>query len=174
MLNRSTFLAVIVCLIPLSPVLPHLVQIMSLGQAESIRGLLPSVVNITSFVADTSGVTTMNVGNVSAKRDQSHPKSLQGSGFIIDPSGVILTNYHVIAGAYDIQVTFSDGVHVPGRILATAPIVDLALIKVDTEQPLTAVRWADSDKAQIGDPVIAIGNPLGIGLSVSAESRYQG
>jgi serine protease Do len=168
MLNRYTILAAIVCLIPLSPVLPHLLQTKSPSHAETIRGLLPSVVNITSFVADTSAATQMNAGSVPANQDQSHPKSLQGSGFLIDPSGVILTNYHVVDGAHDIQVMFSDGVRVPGRILAIAPIVDLALVKVDTAQRLTAVRWADSDKVQIADPVFAAGNPLGIGLSVSS------
>ncbi len=168
MLNRYTILAAVVGLIPLTPVLPHLVQMMSSRQAESIRGPLPSVVNITSFVTDTSAASQMNASNVPADQDQRHPKSLKGSGFIIDPSGVILTNYHVIDGAYDIQVMFSDGVRVPGRIIATAPIVDLALVKVGSEQRLTAVRWADSDKVQIADPVFAAGNPLGIGLSVSS------
>jgi serine protease Do len=168
MLNRHTIFAAVVCLIPLSPMLPHLVQTMSHGQTESIRGPLPSVVNIISFVTDTSATSQMNAGDLPANPDQRRPKSLKGSGFVIDPSGVILTNYHVIDGAYDIQVTFSDGVRVPGRILATAPIVDLALVKVDTNQRLTAVRWADSDKVQIADPVFAAGNPLGIGLSVSS------
>ncbi len=168
MLSRYTILAAVVCLIPLSPVLPHLVQIISPRQTESIRGLLPSVVNITSFVADTSAASQMNAGDVPANPDHRHPKSLKGSGFIIDASGVILTNYHVIDDAYAVQVMFSDGARVPGRVIATAPIVDLALVKVDTERRLTAVRWADSDKVQIADPVFAAGNPLGLGLSVSS------
>jgi serine protease Do len=168
MLNRYTIFAAIAYLIPLSPMLPHLVQTMSHGRTESIRGPLPSVVSIISFVTDTSAASQMNAGNVPADQDQRHPKSLKGSGFVIDPSGVILTNYHVIDCAYDIQVMLSDGARVPGRILAAAPVVDLALVKVDTKKPLSAVRWADSDKVQIGDPVFAAGNPLGIGLSVSS------
>jgi serine protease Do len=142
-------------------------QMMSPGQAELIRGLLPSVVNITSFVAATAAATA-NAANAPAIQEPGHPKTEQGSGFVIDPSGVILTNYHVIDHVYDVHVTFSDGARVPARILATAPSADLALVKVETDHPLTAVRWADSDKVQIGDPVFAIGNPLGIGLSVSA------
>jgi serine protease Do len=168
MLNRYAIFAAIVCLIPLSPVLPYLVQTRSPDRAETIRGPLPSVVNITSFVTDTSAATQMNAGDVPANQDQGHPKFQHGSGFIIDPSGVILTNYHVIDGAYDIQVMLGDGVRVPGRIIATAPIFDLALVKVDAGKRLTAVRWADSDKVQIADPVFAAGNPLGIGLSVSS------
>jgi serine protease Do len=143
-------------------------QMMSPGQAELIRGLLPSVVNITSFVAATAATAPMNAANAPATQEPGHPKTEQGSGFVIDPSGVILTNYHVIDRVYDIHVMFSDGVRVPGRILATAPSADLALVKIDTNHPLTVVRWADSDKVQIGDPVFAIGNPLGIGLSVSS------
>jgi serine protease Do len=141
-------------------------QMMSPGQAELVRGLLPTVVNITSFITDTSATATA----VAAPSTQVSygPKTERGSGLIIDPSGVILTNNHVVAGAYDVHVMLSDGASVPGRILATAPKSDLALVKIDPQQPLTAVRWADSDKVQIGDIVLAIGNPLGIGLSVSA------
>jgi serine protease Do len=168
MLNRDMIFAAFVCLMPLAPVVPHLVQKMSPDQAELIRGPLPSVVAITSFVTDTSAASQMNAGNVPADQDQRHPKSLKGSGFIIDQSGVILTNYHVVDGAYDVQVILSDGVRLPGHVLASAPVLDLALVKVDTEQRLTAVRWADSDKVQIADPVFAAGNPLGIGLSVSS------
>ena len=68
---------------------------------------------------------------------------------------MILTNYHTIAGGYDIQVTFSDGTRVPGRLFATAPRMDLALVKVDARAPLTAARWGDSDKVRIGERVFA-------------------
>jgi len=158
---------------PLAPLAPapaaaQQMQMMPPSQADLIRGLLPTVVNITSFVTDTPATAAMNAANVPANLDGAHPKTVQGSGFVIDPSGVILTNSHVIAGAYDVQVMFSDGEHVPARILATSPRIDLALIKVDTRRPLTPVRWADSDKVQVADPVFAIGNPLGVGLSVSS------
>jgi serine protease Do len=143
-------------------------QMMTADQAALIRNLLPTVVNITSFVNESSSTAGMNASSGSANPVPNRPKTLQGSGLFIDASGVILTNDHVIDGAYDIHVTLSDGTHVPGRVLATAARIDLALVKVDTEHPITVVRWADSDKVQIADPVFAIGNPLGIGLSVSA------
>ena len=142
-------------------------EMMPPSQAELIRGLLPAVVNITSYVGAVAA-PSMNAASGSATSDQAHPRTIKGSGFVIDPSGVILTNYHVIDGAYDLQVMFSDGMRVHGRILATAERIDLALVKVEVQKPLTAVRWADSDKVQIGDSVFAIGNPLGLGLSVSA------
>ena len=115
-------------------------QMMAPGQAELIRGLLPSAVNITSFVADTASAGTMNAASAPSNQSPSHPKSLRGSGFVIDPSGVILTNCHVVDGAYDVHVMFSDGVLVPGRILAIAPRIDLALVKVDTQHALAMVR----------------------------------
>ena len=128
-------------------------------QADLIGSLLPSVVDLSAFavVQPTADTTAPD-----------HPKPLQGAGLVIDQSGVILTNYHTIAGATDLHVAFSDGMAVPGRVLAVAPRIDLALVKVDTRHPLTAARWADSDKVRVGEPVFAIGNPLGAGLSVSA------
>jgi serine protease Do len=144
------------------------VQMMSPDQAELIRGLMPTVVNISSFVADTSAGTAANASAPATNQVSAHPKTMQGSGFVIDPGGVILTNYHVIDDAYDIRVRFSDGTRAPGRVFAAAPRVDLALVKVDVQHPLSAVHWADSDKVQVGDPVFAIGNPLGVGLSVTS------
>jgi serine protease Do len=151
-----------------SPAAAQQMQMMPPNQVELIRGLLPSVVNITSYVVEPSPTAAMNAGSTSGDQVPSHPKEVQGSGFVIDPSGVLLTNNHVIDGAYDVHVKLSDGTVVSGRILATAPRIDLALVKIDTQHPLTAVHWGDSDKVQIGDPVFAIGNALGIGLSVTS------
>ena len=151
-----------------SPAAAQQMQMMPPDQVELIRGLLPSVVNITSFVFEPSPTAGMNAGSTSADQAPSHPKEVQGSGFIIDPSGVILTNNHVIDGAYDVHVKLSDGTVVWGEILATEARIDLALVKIGTEHPLTVVHWGDSDKVQIGDPVFAIGNALGIGLSVTS------
>src|SRR5271157_3117302 len=124
--------------------------------------------HITSYVIEASPSAAMNAGSTSAGQGASHPKEVQGSGFVVDPSGVILTNNHVIDGAYDVHVKLSDGTVVSGRVLATAARIDLALVKIDTQHPLTVVHWGDSDKVQIGDSVFAIGNALGIGLSVTS------
>ena len=149
------------------PAVAQQMEMMPPSQTELIRGLLPTVVNLTSFVGAAAG-PSMNAASGTDTPNQDHPKTVKGSGFVIDPSGVILTNYHVIDGAYDVEVMFSDGMRVPGHIMATAQRVDLALVKVEPHKPLTAIRWADSDKVQIGDTVFAIGNPLGIGLSVTS------
>jgi len=90
-----------------------------------------------------------------------------GSGFIIDPSGVIVTNKHVIDGALDIKVIFSNGDRISARLLGAAAMIDLAVIKVDMKD-LPVLKWGDSDGLHVGDGVLAIGNPLGLGMSVSA------
>ncbi len=91
-----------------------------------------------------------------------------GSGFIIDPSGYIVTNYHVVDKAEDVKVIFSDDTEVPAKIIGKDSKTDLALIKIETKKDLPFVEWGDSDKSRVGDWVIAIGNPFGLGGSVSA------
>ena len=138
------------------------------GQAfaapELIRSLLPSVVNIIART-ETPATTTDGSGQT-ASADNLVVQA--GSGFIIDASGLIVTNYHVVAGANEIIVTFSDGSHADAQLASAARVADIALLKVKTATKLQPVTWGDSDSAQIGDPVLAIGNPLGIGESVSA------
>jgi serine protease Do len=137
---------------------------MDFNQSELIRGLLPSVVNITSTLPP--GPQSGAGSAVTAAAAQS--QTLKGSGFVIDPSGLIATNDHVIHGAYLLQVMFSDGQTAQARLVATAPTIDIAVIKVETRHALVPVRWGDSNKLQIGDSVIAIGNALGLGMAVSS------
>jgi len=129
-----------------------------------ISGLLPTVVNITSAIGQ-SETAAMDVAAKSEPDTQ--PRTLTGSGFIVDSAGYIATNYHVIAGAYRIIVMFSDGETTQAKVVGYSRPCDLALLKVTTSRTLTAVKWGDSDVLQIGDPVFAVGNPLGLGLSVS-------
>jgi serine protease Do len=96
-----------------------------------------------------------------------HVTSL-GSGFIIDPSGLIVTNNHVIEDADQIAITLNDGTTLPARLLGRDEKTDLALLKVTPKKPLPFARFGDSDKARIGDWVIAIGNPFGLGSTVTA------
>jgi serine protease Do len=91
-----------------------------------------------------------------------------GSGFIIDPSGLIVTNNHVIANAEQITVTLSDNTSLQAQVVGRDPITDLALLKVDPKAPLPAARWGDSNKARVGDWVLTIGNPFGLGGTVTA------
>lgn len=86
-----------------------------------------------------------------------------GTGFVIDPSGLVATNLHVVVGAREIKVTTLDGTVLPvTSIVALDPDHDLALIDVDPAQPMPTVPLGDSDQVAAGDPVLAIGNPLGV------------
>ena len=90
-----------------------------------------------------------------------------GSGFIIDANGTIVTNNHVIEGADDIQVFLTDGTRLKARLVGADDKADLAVLKVDAGHPLPFVEFGDSDAAQVGDWVMAIGNPFGLGGSVT-------
>ncbi len=91
-----------------------------------------------------------------------------GSGFIIDSSGIIVTNNHVIRGADTITVTLHDGTTLKAKLLGADSRTDLAVLKVTAGHPLPAVDWGDSDRARVGDWVMAIGNPFGLGGTVTA------
>jgi serine protease Do len=90
-----------------------------------------------------------------------------GSGFVIDPTGFIVTNNHVIENADDIEVIFSDSSKLKAKLIGTDTKTDLSVLKVEPPQPLTSVKFGDSKKMRIGDWVMAIGNPFGLGGSVT-------
>jgi len=92
----------------------------------------------------------------------------EGSGFIVNADGTIITNYHVIEDADRIEVTFNDGSKLPATIVGTDKLIDIAVLKVASKTPLKAVTFGDSNSLRIGQTVIAMGNPFGIGLSASA------
>jgi serine protease Do len=91
-----------------------------------------------------------------------------GSGFIIDPSGLIVTNNHVVGHADKIVVSLTDGTRLPARLIGTDELTDVALIKVSASGPLPFVAWGDSREVEVGDWIIAAGNPFGLGGSVTA------
>ena len=91
-----------------------------------------------------------------------------GSGFILDEEGYILTNSHVIENASEITVILHDNTPLAAVLVGTDKKTDLALIKVDTNRKLTPVKFGDSDKIRVGDWILAIGNPFGLGGSVTA------
>jgi serine protease Do len=91
-----------------------------------------------------------------------------GSGFIIDPSGLVVTNNHVIADADEINVILNDGTKLPAQLVGKDSKADLALLRVHADHPLKAVAFGDSDKLRLGEWVIAIGNPFSLGGTVTA------
>jgi len=91
-----------------------------------------------------------------------------GSGFIVDPSGIIVTNNHVIDGAMDIKVTLDDGTELPAKLIGRDAKTDLAVLKIKAPKALPTIGWGDSDRLRAGDPILAIGNPFGIGTTVTS------
>jgi serine protease Do len=112
-------------------------------------------------------------GGQQGDNNQNRPNSPRrvnslGSGFIIDPSGIVVTNNHVIADADEVTVILNDGSRLKAEILGRDTKVDLALLRVKPEKPLTAVQFGDSEKLRLGEWVVAIGNPFSLGGSVTA------
>lgn len=102
------------------------------------------------------------------KRAQPRQEDSMGSGFVIDASGIIVTNNHVVGEADDITVSFNDGSKLKAEVVGRDDKLDLAVLKVKPSAPLKAVTFGQSDKLRIGDWVVAIGNPFGLGGSVTA------
>jgi serine protease Do len=98
---------------------------------------------------------------------QSRERDFVGSGFVIDPSGYVLTNKHVVIDSFGITVVFNDGSDLPAHIVGHPPATDIAVLKVDADHPLRVVTFGDSDKIRVGDRVMAIGNPLGLSSTVT-------
>jgi len=96
------------------------------------------------------------------------PEHALGSGFLIDPAGYIVTNNHVVDGAHKITVTLDDGSSHPAKVIGRDSKTDLALLKIDAAKPLPYVAFGESAKEQVGDWVVAVGNPFGLGGTVTA------
>ncbi len=91
-----------------------------------------------------------------------------GSGFIIDASGIVITNNHVIEGANDITVILTDGTKLKAQVVGKDSKIDVAVLQVKPDKPLKSVPFGDSEKMRVGDPVMAVGNPFGLGGTVTA------
>jgi serine protease Do len=107
-------------------------------------------------------------GNKEIRPRQEQRITSLGSGFIIDPSGIVITNNHVIEEADEITVILHDGTKLKGKLLGSDKKTDVAVLKVEPSKPLVAAKFGDSDKARIGEWVVAIGNPFGLGGTVTA------
>ena len=99
---------------------------------------------------------------------QKRKASALGSGFIIDSKGIVITNNHVIKGAEDIVVRVNGDKEYKAKVIGTDPLSDVAVLKIESKEKFIAVKFGNSDKARIGDWVIAIGNPFGLGGTVTS------
>ena len=144
----------------------------SCDASSVVAQALPAIVNITVVkVGDSEGEATTAEGEPTKAEAKTaadgHIAVFVGTGSVVDPSGIIVTNRHVIQGAAMIKVTFSDKSTANAQLIAAAQLVDLALLKVDVQRPLPTLQFANSEALKLGQPVIAVGNPLGLGTSVS-------
>ena len=90
-------------------------------------------------------------------------QSSLGSGVIVDPAGYIITNNHVIANADEIKIVMSDKREFSGKVVGTDPKTDLAVLRIENgNKDLPTIKWGDSDKLEVGEYVLAIGNPFGL------------
>ena len=144
--------------------------------ADLAEKLMPSVVNIST---STTIVTNSNPfpfqlppGSPLEDMFKGNPKERQsaalGSGFIIDEKGLVITNNHVIQDADDIIVRVNGDQEFKAKVLGADPLMDIAVLQLETDEKFIPVSFGDSDKARIGDWVIAIGNPFGLGGTVTA------
>ncbi|UPG72033.1 trypsin-like peptidase domain-containing protein [Roseomonas gilardii subsp. gilardii] len=91
-----------------------------------------------------------------------------GSGFIIDPSGLVVTNNHVVGNANRVVVALQDGTEMPARVVGTDDLTDLALLRIESKETLKSVPWGSSSKLRVGQWVLAAGNPFGLGGTVTS------
>ncbi len=146
--------------------------------ADLAERLMPSVVNIstTQTVTSTSNPFPFQFPPGSPFEDmfkefgtpQERKSSALGSGFIIDEKGIVVTNNHVIQDAEDIIVRVNGDEDYKAKVIGADPLSDIAVLQLETEDKFTPVSFGDSDKARIGDWVIAIGNPFGLGGTVTS------
>ncbi|HEY1613371.1 MAG TPA: DegQ family serine endoprotease [Rhizomicrobium sp.] len=154
------------------------------GFADLVSAVRPAVVNISTTATPKPQQSLQGLGGNDQMNEmlrqffgpnaqqmlRQRPQSQHalGSGFVIDPAGFIVTNNHVVDDASQIEITLADGSVHPAHLVGRDQKTDLALLKIDAGHPLPYLAFGDSKKARVGDWVIAVGNPFGLGGSVSA------
>ncbi|HIC11383.1 MAG TPA: Do family serine endopeptidase [Candidatus Pelagibacter sp.] len=146
--------------------------------ADLAEKLMPSVVNISTTQTVTTNKNPFPFQFPPGSRledmfkefgvPETRKAMALGSGFIIDAKGIVVTNNHVIKGAEDILVRVNGGKEYKVTIIGSDPLSDIAVLKMETKDKFIPVKFGDSDKARIGDWVIAIGNPFGLGGTVTS------
>ncbi len=139
--------------------------------APLVKRVVPAVVNI-SVIEQGADPQSAAPSELRGLRDRLRGRRDTvvgaGSGFIIDPSGIIVTNTHVVGHASRISVTLADGTELPAKLVGSDELTDIAVIRVSSPTPLPYVAWGDSRTVEVGDWILAAGNPFGVGISVTA------
>ena len=176
MIKIKTFFLIFV--LTLGPQLKSIAQSTPSSFADLAEKLMPSVVNIstTTVITTQSNPFPFEFPPGSPFEDmfkefgtpQERQSSALGSGFIIDEEGIVVTNNHVIQDAKDIIIRVNGNKEYKAKVLGADPLSDIAVLKLETNEKFIPVKFGDSDKARIGDWVIAIGNPFGLGGTVTS------
>ena len=150
------------------------------GFADLVQRVRPAVVTITTTSRETADQTESpfqrgsqqdrNFGQLFGAPEHSQARTVHalGSGFIVDAAGHVVTNNHVVKDATDIHVTLSDGRELPAKVVGVDARTDLAVLEIKSDQPFPHLALGDSDAARVGDWVVAVGNPFGLGGTVTA------
>ena len=147
-------------------------QEVQLSYAPLVKAIGPAVVNV--YASQTMAVRSPLAGDPFFEQffgRQTMPPRVQsslGSGVIVDPQGYVVTNYHVIRGATEVRVATSDGREFTSKILLKDESLDLAVLKIDGSEPFPSAPMGDSDALEVGDLVLAIGNPFGVGQTTTS------
>ena len=148
--------------------------------AAMLAKVMPAVVRVTTVRPEPQQANSHD-GKVLSSATTAGTYTAFGSGFIIDPSGYIGTNKHVVDGAISVFVTTADGVRYPAEVVGMPQEADMALLKIDAgDKPLPFVEFGDSDKVRVGNRVVAIGSPFGFddtvtsGIVSALAPRYHG
>src|SRR5689334_4964724 len=116
----------------------------------------------TLFERVSPAVVSIQAMKINKAKPERRFETVVGSGFVIDKDGQLLTNAHVVDGAASLSVTLETREKVSARVVGLDPVLDLALVRIETKLPLTAARLGDSSTLRVGEEVVAIGNPLGL------------
>jgi len=139
------------------------------GNGLSINQIYERAASGVVRVNATNNSTSFTPRDIPSDQSPTPQSSALGSGFVLDKAGHIVTNYHVVEGANEVTVSFSNRDTVKAEIVGTDPSTDLAVLRVDTSaSALTPLPLGDSDAVRVGDPVVAIGNPFGLDRTVTS------